>query len=382
MTPPLPPDGPASPADELRTAVTDPFLRLDAAADAAADAERLRRVLVVDDEATIRLALSRFLVSRGYVVETAESGPAALAALRRERAAVMLCDLRMPGMTGIDVVPQALAIDPDLAVVMLTAMSDAQSATDALTAGAGDYLVKPLELARLEQAVEGALGRRARALRRKHLERLIREEVAERTADLRREQAALRALTVNVAHTLVNAMEAKDLYLRGHSERVASLAARIADVLGMGSPEIELVRTAGRLHDIGKIGLREAVLHKPGPLTADEYRHVQSHVQLGLEILAPLDQLGLARDFIRDHHEHWGGGGYPRCVAGEAISWGGRVLTAADAFDALTSRRAYRQPMTADAALAYLATQRGRLLEPVMYDALVTAIRTEIRSTA
>lgn len=372
----------STPTVSLTADVPDPFDRIHAEADAAALEESLRRVLIVDDEASIRLALTRFLSSRGYDVESAESGHAALEALRRARTAVMLCDLRMPGMSGLEIVPKALNIDPDLAVVMLTAMSDAQSATDALTAGAGDYLVKPVELSALQQAVESALARRSRALRRKHVERLIREEVAARTADLLREQAALRALTLNVAHTLVNAMEAKDVYLRGHSERVGKLARRIAQVQDVAALDIDLVRTAGRLHDIGKIGLREAILHKPGPLTDEEFAHVQSHVQLGLEILAPLEQLGGARDFIRDHHEHWDGSGYPRGLAGDAISWGGRVLTAADAFDALTSKRAYREPMTADAALAYLATQRGRLIEPAMYDALVEAVQVEYRPTA
>ncbi len=364
------------------TNADDPFDRIHAEADAAAHAESLRRVLIVDDESAIRLALSRFLTSRGYEVETADSGSTALELLARERAAVMLCDLRMPGMTGLETVPHALRIDPDMGVVMLTAMADAQSATDALTAGAGDYLVKPVELVALQRAVEQALSRRAVALRRKHVERLIREEVAARTDDLMREQAALKALTLNIAHTLVNAMEAKDVYLRGHSERVAKLARRMAQVLQRSADEVDLVRTAGRLHDIGKIGLREAVLHKPGPLSADEFLHVQSHVQIGLEILAPIKQLGGAREFIRDHHEHWDGSGYPRGLAGNAISWGGRVLAAADAFDALTSQRAYREPMRVDDALAYLATQRERLIEGRVYDALVEAVGIESRATA
>ncbi len=367
---------------EQAHAAQDAFDRINAEADEAAATESLRRVLIVDDEETIRLALARFLSNRGYVVETAESGAAALTALAREQAAVMLCDLRMPGMTGLQVVPRALQIDPDLAVVMLTAMSDAQSATEALTAGAADYLVKPVELPALQQAVEAALGRRSRQLRRHHVERLIRTEVALRTADLVREQQALRALTVNVAHALVNAMEAKDVYLRGHSERVGALGARIARLLDASPVDTECLRTAGRLHDIGKIGLREAILHKAGPLTHEEFQHVKSHVQLGLEILAPLEQLGAARAFVADHHEHWDGSGYPRGIAGEAITWGGRILTAADAFDALTSKRAYRDPMTSEGALAYLATQQGSLLEARVYEALTVAVRSNLPAGA
>lgn len=353
------------------------FARIDAQADVAAATESLRRVLVVDDEETIRLALGRFLSNRGYAVETAASGAEALLALQRERAAVMLCDLRMPGMSGLQIVPRALELDRDLAVVMLTAMSDAQSATDALTAGAADYLVKPVELPALQQAVEAALGRRVRQLRSRHVERLIREEVALRTSDLLREQQALRQLTVSVAHALVKAMETKDVYLRGHSDRVGSLGARIAALLGAAPADVESIRTAGRLHDIGKIGLREAVLHKPGPLTDAEFLHVQSHVQLGLEILAPIEQLAEVRAYIGDHHEHWDGSGYPRGLAGTDISWGGRILTAADAFDALTSKRAYRDPLSSNDALAYLATQRNSLVEARVYDALQHAVESD-----
>ena len=353
---------------------TDPLRAIDAAAAALAD-DALRRILVVDDEATIRLALSRFLRTRGFDVETAESGTLALESLVGSRFSLMLCDLRMPGVSGLDVVPRALAIDPDLGIIMLTAVNDASSATDALSSGAFDYLTKPVELPDLQASVERALTRRLRAMERRAVDRLIREEVAMRTRDLEREKAALRELTVSVAETLINAMEAKDIYLRGHSHRVAELGAAIATEIGLADDVVELVRTAGRLHDVGKIGIREAVLNKDGPLTVEEFSHVKDHVRIGIEILAPLQHLGAALDFIQDHHEHWEGSGYPRGLAGDAITIGGRVLTAADAFDALTSERAYRDPMTPSSTLDYLRTQTGRLLDPHIYDALGTVIR-------
>jgi len=340
------------------------------AAGAASVDMSLRRILVVDDENTIRLALSRFLRTRGFEVELADSGPAALETLRRDRFALMLCDLRMPGMTGLEVVPRALEADQDLGIIMLTAVNDATSATEALSKGAFDYLTKPVELPDLQGAVERALMRRMRTMERRAVDRLIREEVALRTLQLEREKGALRALTVSVAETLINAMEAKDVYLRGHSLRVAELGAAIAAELGEPDDVVERVHTAGRLHDVGKIGIRESVLNKNGPLTHDEFAHVKDHVKIGLEILQPLQHLGDTLHFIRDHHEHWDGGGYPHGRAGADITIGGRVLTAADAFDALTSKRAYRDPMSAVATLEYLATQTGRLLEPRVYAAL------------
>ncbi|MES2522863.1 MAG: HD domain-containing phosphohydrolase [Gemmatimonadota bacterium] len=347
---------------------------IDEAAAALAD-DSLRRILVVDDESTIRLALSRFLRTRGFEVETAESGDVALEMLTASRFSLMICDLRMPGVSGLDVVPRALAIDADLGIVMLTAVNDANSATDALSSGAFDYLTKPVELPDLQAAVERALNRRVRGIERRAVDRMIREEVAARTLELEQEKGALRDLTVSIAETLINAMEAKDLYLRGHSHRVAELGAAIAAELGLPETVVEGVRLAGRLHDVGKIGIREAVLNKDGPLTPEEFAHVKDHVRIGIDILAPLQHLGEALEFVRDHHEHWDGGGYPRGMAGESISIGGRILTAADAFDALTSKRAYRDPMTPAATLDYLRTQTGRLLDPRAYDALGAVVR-------
>jgi len=351
----------------------DPLGAIDRAAAALAD-DSVKRVLIIDDEETIRLALGRFLRSRGYDVDVAASGNAAIGFLDTRKYAVMLCDLRMPGMTGLEVLPQALARDPDLGIIMLTAVNDATSATEALSSGAFDYLTKPVELADLQAAVERALSRRTRGMERRAVDRLIREEVAARTVELEQEKEALRGMTVDIAETLINAMEAKDVYLRGHSHRVALLATAIARQLGFDQSIIDAVHVAGRLHDIGKIGIREAVLNKAGPLSPEEFEHVKDHVRIGIEILTPLRHLGSSLRFIHDHHEHWDGSGYPRSLGREDISLGGRILTAADAFDALTSKRAYREPMTASASLDYLRTQSGRLLEPRMYGALVQVI--------
>jgi putative two-component system response regulator len=131
---------------------------------------------------------------------------------------------------------------------------------------------------------------------------------------------------------------------------------------------------AGRLHDVGKIGTRESVLNKPDALTPEEYDHVKEHVRIGMEILAPLKHLGPALAFVHDHHERWDGGGYPRGLRGEEISLGGRILAAADAFDALTSRRAYREPMEPQATLEFLKDHVGKLLDPQVYAALCSVV--------
>lgn len=333
-----------------------------------------QRVLVVDDEESIRRAIGKFLRARGFEVVTADSGVEALDQLGQQPFVLMLCDVRMPGLTGVEVVPRALQLDGELAIMMLTAVNDAPTATEALSQGAMDYLMKPVEFADLEQAIERALHKRALNIEQRRVERMIREEVVQRTEELEREKDALRNLTVRVAETLINAMEAKDIYLRGHSQRVAELAASIAEQLGLSPDAVEQVRMAGRLHDVGKIGTREAVLNKPGSLTSEEFAHVKEHVRIGMDILAPLSHLGDALVFVHDHHEHWDGGGYPRGLKGTDISIGGRILAAADAFDALTSKRAYREPMEPNETMAFLKEHVGRLLDPDIFEALKSVV--------
>ena len=332
------------------------------------------RILVVEDEEQVRGAFHRFLRSRGYDVRVVESAEAGLAALASERFTVALFDIHLPGMTGIEAVPAALTTDPELAVIMLTAVDDAMTATAAIARGATDYLVKPVELADLEGAVKRAVHKRTLSIEQQRVERLIREEVVLRTAELEKEKQALRDLTMSIARSLINAMEAKDLYLRGHSHRVAELGAAIAEQLGLDADTVEHVRLAGQLHDVGKIGIRESVLNKPDKLTVQEFEHVKDHVRMGMEILAPLTHLDQVLGFVHDHHEHWDGGGYPRGLKGEEISIGGRILAAADAFDAVTSRRAYREALTQAAAVEYLQTHVGTLLDPTVYKALRTVV--------
>jgi response regulator RpfG family c-di-GMP phosphodiesterase len=324
----------------------------------------------VDDEEAIRSALSKFLRARGYDAVAVEGGAQALDQLQQERFDALLCDVRMPGMTGLDVVPRALELSPDLAILMLTAVSDAPTATEALSHGAMDYLMKPVELADLARAVERALHKREVEIQQRSIERLIREEAAVRSEELHREKHALAEAAIGIVKALVNAHEAKDTFFRGHSERVGSLSAAIASTMRLADGQVEDVRLAGQLHDVGKIGVPESLLSKPGPLTPDEYVQVREHVQIGVEVLSPLTSLARVIPAIQDHHERYDGSGYPRQLAGEQISLGGRILAAADAYDALTTRRAYREPVPFEGSIALLAREVGGQLDPAVFEAL------------
>jgi response regulator RpfG family c-di-GMP phosphodiesterase len=340
----------------------------------------MMKVLVVDDEETIRLALRKFLRSRGFEVEIAPSGDAALRLVDEHSFTLMLCDVRMPGMTGVELVPKILAKDPDIAIIMLTAVNDAATATEVLSSGATDYLMKPVELADLQQALDRALTKRAGSIEQRRVEKLIREEVALRTAELEQEKESLRLMTVSIAETLINAMEAKDVYLRGHSQRVGKLAGEIAEELGLDPQMCDEIRLAGRLHDVGKIGIREAVLNKPESLTTEEFEHVKAHVRIGMDILAPLPHIKTSLSYLEHHHEKWDGRGYPAGLKGDAITLGGRILSAADTYDALTSKRAYRDPLAPEVALSHLESEVGMHLDEMVFRALERVIRRRVAS--
>ena len=331
-------------------------------------------VLVVDDEEPIRNALRKFLKQQQFEVYTAGSADEALQQLRLHKITLMLSDIRMPGTSGVDLVPQAFEIEPDLAVLMLTAVNDATSAALCMQRGAMDYLTKPIELADLARAVQRAIKRREMQLESRHLNQWLKEEVTTRTAELHREQHRMERISTATLEALVNALEAKDPYLRGHSARVADLSANIATELGLNEEEVDRVRMAGRLHDLGKIGTRDAVVNKEGPITAEEFEHVKQHVIIGAQILAPLVHLGAVVSMVKSHHERYDGTGYPDGLQGEEIPLGGRIIGAAEVYDALTTARPYQEKMTPERAVERMADLSGTVLDTRVYDALVRIV--------
>lgn len=332
------------------------------------------RVMVVDDEAPLRSALSRFLKERGYTVTTASSGTQALQRLPEDRPDLMLLDIRMPGLNGIDVVPEALEHDPDLAIVMLTAVGDATSAALCMQRGALDYLTKPIELNDLASAVARALRRRDTMLQDREISSWLKEEVSRRTEELDRARQRQEELTVATLEALVHALEAKNRYLAGHSARVAAFAATIASELGLADEKVEQVRIAGRLHDLGMIGIREDVLDKKGQLTDEEYEHIKEHVLIGSRILAPLAHLGNVVGFVRGHHERFDGSGYPDGLSGEDIPVGARIISAAEVYDALTTSRPYQEKLTPEEAVSRMRMLEGKVLDPAVMDGLARSV--------
>jgi putative nucleotidyltransferase with HDIG domain len=333
-----------------------------------------RTALVVDDEEPLRNALGQYLRYRGFEVRTADGGAAALRELRKGGVSLMLLDVRMPGMSGVDVVPEALEVDPDLAILMLTAVSDATTAAICMQRGAFDYLTKPIELTDLGAAVDRALRRRDTQIQSSGITSWLKEEVSRQTEELEVKQSRLEQVTTATLEALINALEAKSEYLSGHSARVAAYSALIAHEMGLTDEHVEQIRVAGRLHDLGKIGVKESVLEKRGPLTPEEYEHVKQHVLIGVQILSPLRHLGPVVEYVRAHHEHWDGSGYPDRLAGEDIPLGGRIICAAEIYDALTTSRPYQEKLAPEAAVDRMRMLAGAVVDPRVMEAFAASV--------
>ena len=330
--------------------------------------------LVVDNEGPARDALTHFLTGIGHEVVTAVDGAGAIDQLRRRKIACIVLDIRLPDISGLDLVPQLLEHEPFAAILILTAVNDAQSAARCMQRGAMDYLVTPVDLPELHRAIVRALARRREAMEQAQTQTWLRAELVQRGADLRRERSNLERISVATLEALVNALEAKDPYLRGHSARVADLSAMVAAELGLGDEQIEMVRTAGRLHDIGKIGIRDEVMNKKGPLTAEEFDHVKTHVAIGAQILEPLGHLREVISFVRSHHERADSTGYPDGLSTQATPIGARILGAAEIYDALTTARPYQEKMTPREAVARMSDLVGTAIDADVHRALQAVV--------
>jgi putative two-component system response regulator len=327
------------------------------------------RVLIVEDDRAVREVLAAYLERIGHEVVHAESGEEALGRLTTHHVAAALCDIRMPGMSGVELIPKALTADPDLAIIMLTGVDEPASAISCLKLGAADYLIKPVDLEELGHSLQSALRRRELEIERRQLEQWLAREVATRTRELEEQSRQLRRLSVNVLAALVDTLEAKDPHLSGHSQRVADLAARIAARLGVGEEEVEAVRTAGRLHDIGKLALREPGLDLAMPVGAGD-GSPQDDPDLALRLLEPLVHQRRVAEIVRHQHERYDGKGVPDGRRGEDIPLGARIVAAASLYDELAVASPEGRSLEPAEVIANLRALVGLMLDPGVFAAL------------
>jgi putative two-component system response regulator len=325
-------------------------------------------ILLVDDEAMIRQLLSQKLSSEGYRCEQAANAEQALEKLEKDSIELVILDIKMPGKSGVQLLPEIKAKYPDTAVIMATAVDDASIAINCMKAGAYDYLTKPFNLEEVGFSVTRALERRRLELENRDYQQHLEQKVEEQAQKIR-------TSFFNAITALAYALEAKDFYTSGHSQRVTEISVAIAKHLGLDKENIEKIRLASLVHDIGKIGVREVVLNKPGSLSDEEYEHVRLHSVTGERILKPIVDDGDILKAVRHHHERYDGTGYPDGLKGEQIPQLARIIAVADTFDAMTSERPYRKALTKEAACAEVERCRGTQFDPEAADAFLEVWR-------
>ena len=333
------------------------------------------RILVVDDEWAIADVLSHGLTRHGYATDAVYDPRQALTLMSQKRYTLVLCDVIMPRMNGMQLLAAIREGHPDTAVVMLTAVGEPDMIVGAMKLGALDYIVKPYSLDRVLVSVAAALEKRDAAIDiRTYHDQLI-EDVKLGTNSLRQKNSEMQKLLVNIIQSLTFAIEAKDKFTEGHSRKVARYAAMIAKELAFGEQDQKQIVFAGLLHDIGKLAVRESVLAKPGPLTFDEYLHVKEHPLTAERILQPIRQLSSLIPSVKHHHEWYNGRGYPLGLAKDGIPLGARVLAVADAYDAMTSGRPYRAKSPSCEAFDELAHMAGEQFDPQVVAAFTGAMQ-------
>jgi cyclic di-GMP phosphodiesterase len=304
------------------------------------------RILLIDDELVVRNLIAEILEEAGYDVALAQTAEEALVLLDRIDPDLVVSDVIMPGLSGLELLDLVRERRAGLPVVLVTGAGTYDTLSKALTRGAAGLVTKPFTHAELQHAVADALDRAKRA----------EEELRERL------------LAPTLASALANAIEARDSELHGHCERLAAMAVRLAQLHGLSESAIESIRLGAILHDVGKIGIPDRVLLKPSALDQEEFAVIMTHTLIGDNILERLDLLESARPIVRHHHERWDGNGYPDRLAGEEIPLGARIVAVADAIEAMASTRVYRKATDAAGVVDELERCRGRNWDPAIVD--------------
>jgi len=325
-------------------------------------------LLVVDDEDTVRRVLYLKLSREGYRCEQANGAEQTLHVLETIPVALVLLDIKMPGKSGIELLPEIKEAYPDTAVIMATAVNDIEIAVQCLKQGADDYVCKPFNLEDVSLAVQRALHKRRLQLELREYQQFLEEKVEQQMLEMRR-------LFLGAIEALVSALEAKDKYTGGHSRRVTETAVAVGKELGLSAQDMENLRWGSLLHDVGKIAIHQAIQNKPGSLTPEEYEHIMTHPKIGASIVRPVVN-GRITDIIEHHHDHYDGSGLHQVVAGHDIPLGARVIAVADAFDAMTSDRPYRAAMSIAQGVEEIKRCADTQFDPVIVTAFLETVQT------
>ncbi len=332
-------------------------------------------ILLVDDEEMIRDLLSSALEQEGYLCHQAANVDEALAVLGEQPVDLVISDIMMPGRSGVELLRDLKKINPEIAVLMITGLSDMNTAMECIHLGADDYITKPFGIGRVVLTVKNLIERRSLALERKNYQVSLEFKVMEQTAQIRKTMDDLSAAYDNTLTALVKALDAREKEVGSHSERVMNFTVFLGGKLGIAGKELQELAKGALLHDIGKIGISDNILLKPGQLDDSEWIEMRTHPQVGYAILSEIAFLKSPAEIILGHHERFDGKGYPKQLKGEQIPIGSRIFAIVDTLDAMTSDRPYRKALPFDMVLSEIIKYRGSQFDPAIADLFLSIPR-------
>lgn len=330
------------------------------------------KILIVDDEPNVRSVLMRHLSDGNTDCVCSHSAFDALNKIKCDRFSVVISDVMMPGMSGVELLRLVKKQDSETAVIMITGLMDINTAVDSLRTGACDFITKPFDLPTIRRAVDRALERRQLLLENRYYQEELEKKVRERTFEL---NGALHEVEESYRITLealVTALDAREHETQAHSQRVREYTLTLAQQLGLGREELIQAGRGALLHDVGKIGVPDSILLKPGKLTTEEWLVMRKHPQIGYEILQNIKFLSPAAEVVLCHQERWDGGGYPNSLGRKDIPLGARIFAVVDTLDAMTSNRPYRSAMSFEVAVNEVRRCTGAQFDPQVVEAFLS----------
>jgi putative two-component system response regulator len=322
------------------------------------------RILIADDEEIICAVLSQRLTREGYSCVTAHNGKDALNHFYKEKFSLIISDIRMPEMDGLTLLQNVKAVRPTMMFIIMTGYPEIELAVEAIHLGVNDFLIKPFDLELAVFSVKKALEQKKMEEELESYHRSLKKLVEERTEKLQQAYLTLKKAYLDSVKVLAEAIDAKDTYTRGHSDRVRRMSLQIAVSLGFTEERREVLEYGALLHDIGKIGIEDEILRKPGPLSPEEFQTIQQHPLVGVKIVEGIEFFKDKIPMIRSHHEHFDGKGYPDGLVGEAIPLEARIIAVPDAFDAMASLRPHRRAMSLEDILLEMKKYKGKQFDP------------------
>jgi putative nucleotidyltransferase with HDIG domain len=332
----------------------------------------MENILVVDDEEAIREVVSTMLESKGYRCTSVHNGRVAQEQVKLATPDLVLSDMIMPEMDGLKLLEWMRQYDPDVPVIMVTAIHDISTALEAIRRGAYDYILKPFEKEQLFLGVGRALQHRRLVIDNRNYQRDLEQKVEERT---RRLQLAVEQLEQSYDDTLEalgSALDLKDAETEGHCQRVTAFCISIAKSMPVPDGYLPILARAAFLHDIGKMAIPDGILRKPGPLDEDEKQVMRKHCEIGYNMLIRIPFLRDAAEIVLAHQEFFDGSGYPRGLKGEQIPLGARIFTIADSLDAMISDRPYRRALPMSHAREEIKRCSGSQFDPSVVDVFMS----------